>query len=293
MTRARRAPHCQLRHQCGILPHIVDRRKSWLRRLVPREVDELIDRIPKPVGTFGYDPWGYHADDLKLGLSLARWLYEHYFRVVANGLENIPVEGRALVIANHSGQLPIDGLLIGMAIATNPRGPRAARAMVERFLPTVPYVGNLLNAWGAVLGDPVNCIRLLKREEVVIVFPEGVRGSGKPYRDRYQLQRFGHGFMHIAMTHRAPIIPVGVVGCEETIPSAGNFESLARLLKAPYIPIAVPFPLPARVTLNFGEPMYFDGDVANEDEVHDRVEQVKTRLRELIDRGLSERTSIF
>jgi 1-acyl-sn-glycerol-3-phosphate acyltransferase len=165
--------------------------------------------------------------------------------------------------------------------------------MVERFLPTIPYVGNLLNAWGAVLGDPVNCIKMLKREEVVIVFPEGVRGSGKPFRKRYELQRFGHGFMHIAMTQRAPIIPVGVVGCEETIPSLGNFKLLANALRTPYFPLALPFPLPARVTLNFGEPMVFDGDAANEDEVEERVDLVKSRIGALIDRGLSARRSIF
>ncbi|MCA9694561.1 MAG: acyltransferase family protein [Myxococcales bacterium] len=261
--------------------------------LVTPEVDRLVDRVPKPVGTFGYDPWGFHAEGLKQGLGAAKWLYDHYFRVQTHGLEHIPARGRVLIISNHSGNLPIDGALIGIALSTNPHGPRAARAMTERFLPTLPYIGNLLNSWGAVLGDPVNCVKMLKREEAVIVFPEGVRGSGKPFRDRYRLQRFGHGFMHIAMANRTPIVPVGVVGCEETMPSLGNVPTLARLFNTPYFPVMLPFPLPARVSLNFGPPMRFDNDAASEEEVAARVAAVKEAIRGLLDRGLSRRESVF
>jgi 1-acyl-sn-glycerol-3-phosphate acyltransferase len=264
-----------------------------LARLVTPEIEQLVANIPKPLGSFGYDPWGYNEDRFKLALGVCKLLYEKYFRVTAHGLENIPRNGRLLLIGNHSGQLPMDGVLIGVALATNAAGPRLARAMIERFFPTVPWLGNYLNAIGGVIGDPVNCSKMLEMEEAIIVFPEGVRGSGKLYKHRYQLQRFGNGFMHLAMNHATPIVPVGVVGCEETMPAAFNLAPLAKLLGLPYLPV-VPslLPLPARVYFNFGKPMHFSA-CANETEVTERVEEVKDQLRQLIALGLQERTSIY
>lgn len=267
--------------------------ESLYRRIVTPEVEAAIEKIPKPVGSFGYDPWGYNENAVKVSLGVTKWLYDHYFRVTANGLENIPANGRLLIIGNHSGQLPMDGVLLGTALATNPHGPRAARAMIERFFPTVPYLGNLLNSIGAVIGDPLNCAKMLESEEVIIVFPEGVRGSGKLYKDRYKLQRFGNGFMHLALTHKTPIIPVGIVGCEETMPAVANIAPLAKMLGVPYVPIAPPFPLPARVHLNFGKPMHFQCNMESEDEVTALVEQVKTEIRRLIALGLEQRKEIY
>lgn len=266
---------------------------ALLSRLVTPEIEAMMERMPKPVGSFGYDPWGYHEDRAKLGLAITKLLYDHYFRVTATGLEHVPASGRALLIANHSGQLPMDGMMISVAVATNPHGPRAPRSMIERFFPTVPFVGNTLQAWGAVIGDPLNAAKMLESEELVIVFPEGVRGSGKPYAKRYQLQRFGHGFLHMAIAHKVPIIPVGVVGCEETMPSLANVWPLAKLLGVPYIPLAPPLPLPARVYLNFGAPMHFEGCVTREDEIEAKVETVKEAIRGLIRTGLSQRKSVF
>lgn len=268
-------------------------REAVLSRLITPEIEDWVARAPKPTGSFGYDAWGYNEDAYKLGLGLFKLLYDRYFRVQASGLEHVPPAGRLLVIANHSGQLPMDGVLIGVALATNEHGPRAGRAMIERFFPTVPWLGNLLSSWGGVVGDPLNCAKMLEQEEAIIVFPEGVRGSGKPYHKRYQLQRFGNGFMHLALQHQTPILPVGVVGCEETMPSLANFSPLARLLGVPYVPIGPLLPLPARVHLNFGQPMRFEGNVDNEDEVTRRVEEVKDAIRGLIDKGLKERTRIF
>lgn len=172
------------------------------RKLIPAEIDEHINRIQKPIGSLGYDPWGYNNEAIKYGFWLTRLIYEKYFRVEAHGVEQVPAEGPVLIIANHSGQLPLDGLLIGYALASRQETPRIPRAMIERFFPTVPWIGNLLNEMGAVLGDPVNCAKMLANGEAVIVFPEGVRGSGKLYRNRYQLKRFGNGFMHLAMKYR-------------------------------------------------------------------------------------------
>lgn len=267
--------------------------KALKNLILPKEMAEQLAQIPRAPGEFTRDPWGMDKERSWLSFAVSKRLYDDYFRVQAHGLENVPKKGRLLVIANHSGQLPMDGILIGMALSTNPHGARAPRAMIERFFPTVPFVGNALNHMGAVIGDPVNCQRMLEHEACIVVFPEGVRGSGKPYKDRYQLQRFGSGFMHLAINHNTPILPVGVVGCEETMPSAGNIKPLAKMLGIPYFPLALPVPLPARVTLNFGEPMTFSGSVESEEEVVAHVETVKSRIRELIDLGLSQRTSIY
>lgn len=262
-------------------------------RLITDEIKSFVERIPKPVGAFGYDPWGYNVEGIKLWVALFKPLYEHYFRVKALGLSNIPQNGRVLIVANHSGQIPIDGGLIGYAMSTNPEGPRAPRAMIERWIPTLPFVGNALNEAGAVIGDPVNCVKMLRNEEAVIVFPEGVRGIGKPYRKAYQLQRFGTGFMHIALQENTPIVPVGVVGCEESIPSLGNFKALASLLRVPYVPLCPWFPLPTKVILNFGKPLKFTGNAANELEVANKVEEVKSSIDDLIQAGLKERKDWF
>ncbi|MCH8500083.1 MAG: acyltransferase family protein [Marinobacter sp.] len=267
---------------------------SYLRDLiVPKSLEEQIARVDKPIGSLGYDPWGYNNETIKFGFSLVKPLYEKYFRVTAQGVEHVPAEGPVLIVANHSGQLPIDGVLIGYALASRAERPRIPRAMIERFFPTVPYLGNLLNQVGAVLGDPVNCAKMLANGEAIIVFPEGVRGSGKLYQDRYQLKRFGNGFMHLAMKHKAPIIPVGVVGCEETIPAIANIKPLAKALGVPYAPVALPFVFPAKVHLNFGEPLYFDDQELPEEQVTERVEQVKAAISQLIDKGLSERKRLF
>lgn len=263
-------------------------------KLVPERIDQQVDRTGKQTGSLGYDPWGFNQDAVKIGMTLVQYLYDSYFRVDAQGVHRVPAEGPVILVSNHSGQLPIDGVLIGYALANREHRPRFPRAMIERFFPTVPYVGALMNQLGGVLGDPANCSKMLDNGEAIIVFPEGIRGSGKLYRDRYQLKRFGNGFMHLAMKHGAPIVPVGVVGCEETIPAFGDIKPLARWLGVPYVPLAAPVVLPARVYLRFGDPMHFEHDeTLTEEQVTERVDQVKSAISDLIDEGLSDRKRLF
>jgi 1-acyl-sn-glycerol-3-phosphate acyltransferase len=268
---------------------------SLLSRLAPNdeELEEVLKTMNKPVGSMHYDPWGFNKDTNHAAVALFKWMYESYFRVEATGLENIPGEGRCLIIGNHSGQLPIDAMLLGYAVATNPHGPRAPRAMIERFFPSVPFLGNLMNQIGAVVGDPVNCRKLLENEEAILVFPEGVRGAGKPFARRYELQRFGTGFMHLAMEHQAPVLPVGIVGCEESVPTPAHSKLLARALGLPYFPLTLPVVLPTRVRIHVGEPLYFPNDDVSETQVNNYVEQVKDSIREQLKAGLEEREGIF
>jgi 1-acyl-sn-glycerol-3-phosphate acyltransferase len=259
------------------------------RMLIPPRLEALLDATAKPVGSLGYDRWGFRSDTNRWGVGTAKLLYDHFFHAEALGLENIPASGRVLIISNHSGYLPVDAILIGVALCTNPHAPRMPRAMIERFLPTIPYIGNWMNAVGAVVGDVQNCIDMLNQDEAVMVFPEGVRGTGKGYLRRYQLQRFGCGFLNLALETGTPIVPVGVAGCEESLPMFGNIRALARAVALPYVPVALPFPLPTKVVISFGKPMHFSGPVVSEARTRAHVEEVKAAIRELINQGLARR----
>ncbi|HBF10041.1 MAG TPA: glycerol acyltransferase [Gammaproteobacteria bacterium] len=285
---------------------VVGQFKKWLEPLsngsfktalknqcISPELAAHIDRMPSQLGSLGHDPWGLSRDALAVGLTQFKPIYEKYFRTEAFGLENIPQHGRIMLIGNHSGQLPLDGMLIGYSIMMNKLAPRTARAMIERWVPTMPYIGNWLNSIGAVVGDPSNCRKLLRREEAVIVFPEGIRGSGKTYDKRYQLQRFGTGFMHLAVTENTPIIPVGVVGCEETFPSVANLKPLAKMFGMPYFPVMPLMPFPAKVRLYFGEPVQYSAVKGTEEELEEQVADVQSRINVLIQKGLEERQGWF
>lgn len=254
-------------------------------------LQEYINVFPNNVGSFGYDAWGFNIRNMKNNMRLIRYLYDKYFKVEAFGLENIPKNGRCLIIANHSGQLPFDGALVGYAMLTNPNGARAPKAMMERFLPTVPFIGNWLNSLGSVIGDPINCERMLENEEAVIVFPEGVRGANKLYKLRYQLQRFGNGFMHLAIKHDTPIIPVGIVGMEETIRSYADIKPLAKILGMPVAPLVIPYVFQSKVYIHFGKPMFFKNDIVKETDIKHRVDMVKSAIEELIQEGLTMRSA--
>jgi 1-acyl-sn-glycerol-3-phosphate acyltransferase len=134
---------------------------------------------------------------------------------------------------------------------------------------------------------------MLRREEAVIVFPEGVRGSGKTFDKKYELQRFGSGFMHLAISENTPILPVGIVGCEETFPSVANIKPLAKLLGIPYFPVMPPVPIPTKVRLYFGEPVLYKSEKGTEEELESNVNDVKAKINALIQKGLAERKGWF
>jgi 1-acyl-sn-glycerol-3-phosphate acyltransferase len=181
--------------------------------------------------------------------------------------------------------------------------PRLVRGMAEYYLPQIPFFNVLLHRAGSVVGTPHNCAQLLEHEEAVMVFPEGARGFVKPFSKRYQLQRFGLGFMRLALETETPIVPVGIVGSEEQSPAFADVKWLGRLVGSPAFPITPLFPwlglagflpLPVKFRIAFGAPMHFEGD-PNDDDAHveKQVEVVKDRIRELVAEGLEERQSWF
>ena len=260
-----------------------------------------IDELESLMNEANSDAFGFTPEQIKWVLPIMALVYEYYFRVETSGIENIP-EGRVLLIANHSGQIPLDGMMIGTALLTEGEPPRPLRSMVERWIPSLPHVSRLFARLGQVLGTPENCRHLLQNDEAVLVFPEGARGISKTLDKSYQLQEFGHGFMRLAMETHTPIVPVGVVGAEEQYPALWNLERVARLLNMPafplsptfFIPIVGLLPLPVKYRINFGTPMYFEGD-SDEDEtlIGRRVLQVKDAIADLVGEGLAARKGIF
>jgi 1-acyl-sn-glycerol-3-phosphate acyltransferase len=251
---------------------------------------------------FGYDPFGMSPASIKKLIPFFRFLYKTYFRVQAKGITNIPA-GRVMLVSNHGGQLPFDGSLIAAAVALDGDPPRILRSMVERWVPSLPFVNIFMARLGQVLGDPSNSKHLLENEEAILVFPEGVRGISKTYKHRYQTQEFGHGFLRLALETNTPIVPVAVLGTEEAMPAFFNSKFLAKLLRSPSFPITPTFPwllafglipYPVKVSVTFGEPMTFKGDPHEEDEViQSKVDRVKDTIQGMLDRGIKERRSIF
>ncbi|MBN22219.1 MAG: glycerol acyltransferase [Bdellovibrionaceae bacterium] len=272
--------------------------KKWSESILTEEDFKRLSQVPIHPNSAGIDPWGLDLETVKPTLAAMKWLYTHYFRVSTTGIENVP-QGRVLLIANHSGQLPIDGILLGLSLLLEGHPPRIARSMVERWVPSIPFISELFTRIGQVIGDPKVCQDLLKNEEAVLVFPEGLRGIGKSYFEKYQLKRFGTGFVRLALETQTPIVPVGLIGCEEAYPAIYKLEKIGKWINAPYIPITpfFPFlgplgllPLPTKVTIRFGQPLYFKGDAdMNDQEVDKRVEQVRRAIQKELEIGLKHR----
>jgi 1-acyl-sn-glycerol-3-phosphate acyltransferase len=265
------------------------------------EIAEAIDDLPNQVNEMGFDPWGLHPEQAKVFFSMARQVYR-YFRPEICGIENIPA-GRALIVPNHSGQVPFDGMVIGVATLLYANPPRLLRAMAERWVPTLPFVNEAFSRTGVVVGDPINCRNLLQDDQAILVFPEGAKGSGKPWSERYKLRPFGRGFMRLALQTETPIVPTAVIGAEESIISLADWKWAARKVGAPYLPISPflpilgPFaylPLPTKFHVTFGEPMTFTGPFDDEDAAIDKkVAAVQDRVQQMVNDGLRARTSIF
>ncbi|HYO97839.1 MAG TPA: lysophospholipid acyltransferase family protein [Polyangiaceae bacterium] len=268
--------------------------RRWGRQALRSRFEEVDD--------FGLDPG--LEQRVRPALDL---LYRRYFRVQVEGIEHVPMQGRAVIVANHSGTLPIDGAMLRAAMRLDHPGARDLRWLAEDFVFHLPFAGVLLNRIGAVRACPENAERLLEKDALVAVFPEGVHGIKKLFSERYRLQRFGRGgFIRLCLRTRAPLIPCAIIGAEETNPMMYRLESLARLLNLPYLPVTPTFPLlgplgllpaPTRWKLKFGEPIAFEpyGPEAAEDHllVGRLAERVRNGIQTLLDSGLRERKSVW
>jgi 1-acyl-sn-glycerol-3-phosphate acyltransferase len=266
--------------------------RKWGRVGMRRRSEEVDD--------FGFDP----IYDQKLRPVL-EFLYSRYFRVATTGIDRVPSRGRCLLVANHSGTLPLDGVMIKTAVKLEHPTPRDVRWLTEDFITHMPWLGSTMNRLGAVRAHQENAERLLAKEQLVAVFPEGVKGIGKLFGERYRLQRFGRGgFIKLALRTGTPVVPVAVVGAEEIYPLVGRAESVGKLLGMPYVPITPFFPvlgilgalpLPTKWYIRFGKPIRLN---AMDDEaryVRARLEamRVRRRLQAMVTRLKQRRKSLF
>ena len=289
----------------GLLDQLAERLMAALPESV-RELDaqigERLARIPTSLNEYGVDRFGMEPQSVRRQLLPGALLYRRYFRVETSGIERVPA-GRVLLIANHAGQLPFDAMMLSVAMLLEAEPPRLARGLGEYWIPRLPFVSSAATRMGGLVGTPVNCRALLDAEECVMVFPEGVRGMNKTYRERYRLQRFGTGFVRLALETRTPIVPVGIVGSEEQQPGLFDVKPLARLLGMPAFPITPTFPLlgplglfplPVKYRIHFGEPLRFAGSAAEEDAgIEARVAEVRTAIDKLLEAGRRQRKNIF
>jgi 1-acyl-sn-glycerol-3-phosphate acyltransferase len=251
------------------------------------------------VDAFGKDPAVLQAMRPRLDALLDRW-----FRVVVEGAENLPADGRVILVANHGGALPWDALVL---IAALLRSGREVRPLVEDAVMTAPFLGTFMTRLGCVRASQDNATRLLERGEACLVFPEGEQGLGKTYRRRHQLQRFGRGgFVRLAVRSKSPLVPVAVVGAEDTAPLLGKVEAFSGLVGdlLPWLPVTPTFPLlgplgllplPARWRIRVGQPVDVshvkdEGDAIAVNEV---AAAVRDRLQKDVDDLVDVRGGAF
>jgi len=271
-------------------------------RVLQRELGESIRKTPTPLNEYGFDPYGFQPEAALRSMAPVIALYKYYFRVENHGIDQVP-PGRVLLIANHAGQLPFDGMMLTIAMLHEATPPRIVRGMGEYFIPRLPWLGTTAIRSGMMVGTPENCRQMLEGGECVMVFPEGARGINKPYSKRYQLQRFGLGFMRLALETQTPIVPVAFIGSEEQNPGLANFEGAGQALGLPSLPITVGFPwlgplgmlpLPTKYHIHYGPPMHFDGDSNDEDAaIQAKVDRVREAIHDMFDEGLRERRGVF
>ncbi len=256
---------------------------------------------------FRSDDFGFDPEFNERVQRVALWFYRKYWRVEVEGVSNVPARGRALLVANHAGVIPYDGAMIRTAIIAEHPHPRNARMLVVDWAFAMPFTNMLLTKTGNVLAHPDNATALLEREELVGVFPEGVKGAAKRYRDRYRVQRMGRGgFVQVALRTGSPIIPVAVVGSEEIHPIVFDIQPLARLLRLPAVPLTPTFPwlglaglipLPSKWFIAFGKPIdvaHYGPEAADNSRlVLELTEEVRGWIQGTLNRLRQRRRTIF
>ncbi|MCW5829170.1 MAG: acyltransferase family protein [Deltaproteobacteria bacterium] len=254
------------------------------------------------VDDFGYDAVYWQEIQPRI-----RYLYDTYWRVETSGIENIPAEGRALIVANHSGLLPWDAVILREAVQIEHPNQRDLRPLIEDFAYALPYLSGFLRRAGIARADRRNAERMLREEKLVAVFPEGARGAAKMFRDRYRIQRFGRaGTVRLAIATQSPIIPAAIVGGEETHPVLAKSDLLAKWLGLPVFPITPTFPwlgpgglvpLPSKWYVRFGEPIRPDrkagADPGDEIRINQLNEALRQRIQKMVHDVLRERRSVW
>ena len=276
---------------------------------LPRSLREPIARIARRMeGEYHEDEWGFDEEFAETAYPLFELLYDRWWRVEATGVEHVPSHGRAMLVSNHAGSLfPFDASMITGAIMKEHPLPRWPRFMVLDWAFELPFVSGFMRKVGGVPASPYNAARILSSDELMMVFPEGAKGTGKRFSERYRLQRFGRGgFIEIALRTRSPIVPIAVVGSEEIYPMVADSSLLARAIGAPFMPITPTFPwlgplglipLPSKWRIEFCEPLdisRYPPEAADDRRVvFDLSEQVRETIQQKLYENLVRRGSAF
>ena len=268
------------------------------RQLASRLLAEPLEHmraIPFRDAGYGYDVFGYEPLHAALALAVLEPMYRHWFRVRSHGAEHVPDQGPALLVGNHSGVLPFDAAMLWMDVVLRRR--RLPRPVADYFVPALPFLGTLFARGGVVGGTAGNLRVLLETGELPMIFPEGVPGIAKPFRERYQLREFRVGHAELAIRHQVPVVPVGIVGAEEQMPQLARLPLHA--FGAPHLPLPLtPVPLPVRYHLHYGEPLRLHEGLRPEDAddpevVRRAARQVRRAVQSLVERGLRLRQGVF
>lgn len=277
--------------------------------LQPQEelgLEEFLRR--RLAGDYAIDDFGYDEQlSREVLLPLVKPLYDKYFRVRTFGVDRIPAEGPALLVSNHSGSIPLDAVMMQYAVATEHPSKRLVRNVGADLVWRLPLIGPLARKSGNVVACDEDALELIRRGELVGVFPEGYKGTGKGWRERYKLQRFGRGgFVELALKTRTPIVPVAIVGAEEAFPMIANAKVIAKAFGFPYFPITPTFPLfgpagllplPSRWAIEFGDPIPMDDypEDAAEDAmlVFDLTDRIRDTIQQMLYKSLAKRPSTF
>ncbi len=276
---------------------------------LPKSLRDGFERMARRLrGDYYEDEWGFDEEFAEAAYPFFEFLYDHWWRVEATGVENVPAHGRAMLVANHAGALfPFDASMITGAIMKLHPLPRWPRFMVLDWAFTVPYLSAFMRKVGGVPASPFNATRILDGDGLMMVFPEGAKGTGKRFGERYRLQRFGRGgFVEIALRTGSPIVPIAVVGAEEIYPMLGDGRPLAKLTGAPFVPITPTFPwlgplglipLPSRWRIEFCDPIDLAGlgpaDADDRRIVFEISEQVRETIQAKLLENLVKRGSAF
>lgn len=272
--------------------------RALSRALLPAAERERLEHLQFRDAGHGWDRLGLRPDAVRASAAATRFLYDVWFRVDSRGGERILAAGPAILAANHSGMLPVDGMMLWADVLRRTEPPRVARVVADRFVPRLPLVYTAFSRNGVVSGNRATLERLLGDGELLAIFPEGVPGIAKPSSERYRLQPFRVGHAELAIRHRAPIVPVAIVGAEEQWPELARIESF-HWFGAPHLPIPMtPFPLPVRYRIRYGVPIHPSDRLGPEhadDPATTRAlaSEVQSAVQTLIDETLLEREGIF
>ena len=257
------------------------------------EIAARVDRLELPFDARGVDNYGVSKWHLTQAFRLSALLYKNYFGVRVSGIENIPARGRVMLVGNHSGGVALDGLMVIASCFFEMEPPRLAHAMAERFINRFPFASVWASRCGQFTGLPEHAQRLLEDDRLLLVFPEGARGTAKLFKERWSLVDFGTGFVRLALRTKTPIIPFGFIGGGDAIPTVANLYKIGRLFGVPYVPVTpwiAPVPRPVKLEIHYGKALKFEGNGAEEDHVVEGyVEQVKSTIAGLIDKGREAR----